>query len=285
MAVVVNRDGQGERDLPAWVPPGVDLNVPNAARMYDFALGGYHNFAVDRDMVERAEAAVPGARLIAHANRAFLGRVVRWLLAAGVRQFLDLGSGIPTLGNVHEVALGAAPDARVVYVDVDPVAVEHSATLLADDPFADVIQADLRRPAEILASPTVNDLLDFAQPVAVLMIAVLHFVPDTDDPAGIVTQFADALAVGSFVALSHGTRPAERLGDVETVGQLYKRTTTPLHLRDRHEVGKLVAGLEIVEPGVVPVSEWHPDPDEGAGVTRDELLAVLARTAAPTSKP
>ena len=285
MAAAVNRDGQGERDLPAWVPPGVDLNVPNAARMYDFALGGYHNFAVDRDMVERAEAAVPGARLIAHANRAFLGRVVRWLLAAGVRQFLDLGSGIPTLGNVHEVALGAAPDARVVYVDVDPVAVEHSATLLADNPFADVIQADLRRPAEILASPTVNDLLDFAQPVAVLMIAVLHFVPDTDDPAGIVTQFADALAVGSFVALSHGTRPAERLGDVETVGQLYERTTTPLHLRDRHEVGKLVAGLEIVEPGVVPVSEWHPDPDEGAGVTRDELLAVLARTAAPTSKP
>src|SRR4051794_7195595 len=123
-----------ERDLPAWVSPDVDLNVPNAARMYDYALGGGHNFAVDRELVERAESTMPGARLIAHANRSFLGRVVRWLIASGVRQFLDLGSGIPTLGNVHEVAQDAAPDARIVYVDIDPVAVEHSTALLADNP-------------------------------------------------------------------------------------------------------------------------------------------------------
>jgi len=251
--------------------------MPNAARMYDYALGGYHNFAVDRDMVERAEAALPGARLVAYANRAFLGRVVRWLAAAGVRQFLDLGSGIPTLGNVHEVAQEAAADARVVYVDADPVAVQHSATLLAGNPLAGVVQADLRHPDDVLTSAAVHDLLDFARPVAVLMIAVLHFVPDGDDPAGIVARFADALAPGSYVALSHGARPAARPDDADTVRRLYNRTTTPLHLRDRHEVAALVAGLEIVEPGCVPVTDWHPDPGETTGATRDELLAVVAR--------
>ena len=270
-------------DLPAWAPRGTDLNLPNAARMYDYALGGYHNFAVDRDLVERAEAAVPGARLVAHANRALLGRVVRWLTAAGVRQFLDLGSGIPTLGNVHEVAQDAAPDARVVYVDLDPVAVEHSASLLADNPFATMIQADLRRPADVVTSRTVTDLLDFTQPVAVLMMAVLHFVPDADDPAGIVARFAEPLAAGSFVALSHGARSPERFDDAETVRQLYRRTSTPLHLRDRDEVAKLVAGLEIVEPGCVPVNEWRPDPGDPTDVTRDELLAVVARKATTTT--
>ncbi|MEU0156978.1 SAM-dependent methyltransferase [Micromonospora fulviviridis] len=273
------RDGQGERELPAWVPPGTDLDVPNAARMYDYALGGYHNFAIDRDMVKRAETGTPGARRVAHANRAFLGRAVRWLVVSGIRQFLDLGSGIPTLGNVHEVAQKAAPDARVVYVDVDPVAVQHSAMLLAGNPLADVIQADVRRPADVLASRAVADLLDFTKPVAVLMIAVLHFVSDADDPAGIVAQFTNALVPGSFVAISHGTRPPERLEDVRTIRQLYKRTPTPLHLRDRREVAKLVAGLQVVEPGVVPVSDWHPDPDEVADVIRDELLVVLARKA------
>lgn len=279
MGLMLIRDGQGERDVPSWVSPGIDLDVPNAARMYDFALGGFHNFAVDRDLVERVEAGVPGARRVAHANRAFLGRVVRWLVASGVRQFLDLGSGIPTLGNVHEVAQKAAPDARVVYVDVDPVAVQHSATLLADNPLAGVINADLRRPADVLASRTVNDLLDFSAPVAVLMIAVLHFVPDTDDPAGIVAQFSDALVTGGFVAISHGARPSEE--DAETVRKLYERTSTPLHLRDRSEVEKLVTGLQIVEPGVVPVSDWHPDPGAAADVTRDELLAVLAHKRDP----
>jgi hypothetical protein len=285
MTATTTRDGQDEQEPPAWVPAGVDVNLPNAARMYDYALGGYHNFAVDREMVDRAEAAVPGARRVAHANRAFLGRVVRRFVAAGVRQFLDLGSGIPTLGNVHEVAQEAAPDARIVYVDVDPVAVEHSATLLAGNPLAGVIQADLRRPADILADRTVRDLLDFRRPVAVLMMAVLHFVPDADDPAAIVAQFADPLAAGSFVAISHGTHPPERPDDAENVRQLYRRTPTPLHLRDRTEVAKLVAGLEIVEPGVVPVTRWHPDPDEVAEAVRNELLAVVARKAPPADTP
>jgi S-adenosyl methyltransferase len=250
--------------------------------MYDYALGGNHNFAVDREMVERAEVALPGARLVAHANRAFLGRVVRWLVAAGVRQFLDLGSGMPTLGNVHEVAQGMSPHARVVYVDVDPVAVEHGKALLADNPYAGVIAADVRRPADILGSHVVSDLLDFTRPVAVLMFAVLHFVPDSDDPAGIIAQFIDAVPPGSFIALSHGAPPPRRSDDAATVQRLYQRTSSPLHLRDRDAVATLVAGLQIVEPGIVAVTEWHPDPDEVAEVTRDELLAVLAKKAAPT---
>jgi hypothetical protein len=274
-----------ERVLAAWAPPDIDINLPNAARMYDYALGGNHNFAVDREMVERAEVALPGARLVAHANRAFLGRVVRWLVAAGVRQFLDLGSGIPTLGNVHEVAQGVSPDARVVYVDVDPVAVEHGRALLADNPCAGVVAADVRRPADILGSHVVNDLLDFTQPVAVLMFAVLHFVPDTDDPAGIMAHFINAIPAGSFIALSHGAPPPERSDDAATVRRLYQRTSSPLHLRDRDEVATLVAGLEIVQPGIVAVSQWHPDPDEAADVTRDELLAVLAKKAVPTNIP
>ncbi len=279
-----DRDG-GTTGLGAWVPADVDVNAPNAARMYDYALGGCHNFAVDRAMVERAEAALPGARLVAHANRAFLARVVRWLVAAGVRQFLDLGSGIPTLGNVHEVAQQGAPDARVVYVDVDPVAEEHGRALLADNPLAGVLGADIRRPSDILDSHVVHDLLDFSQQVAVLMFAVLHFVPDADDPAGIVARFVDAVPVGSYLALSHGSPPPQRLDDAATVQRLYQRTSSPLHLRDRSEVAKLVGGLEIVEPGIVAVGEWHPDPEDGADLAHDELLGVVARKTASTRIP
>ncbi len=279
-----HHDG-GELDPAAWAPADIDINLPNAARMYDYALGGYHNFAVDREMVERAEAALPGARLVGHANRAFLGRVVRWLVAAGVRQFLDLGSGIPTRGNVHEVAQQGAPDARVVYVDVDPVAVEHGKALLADNPMAGVVAADIRRPGDILGSRVVNDLLDFTQPVAVLMFAVLHFVPDTDDPAGIVARFVDVLPAGSYLALSHASPPPERPDDAATVQRLYQRTSSPLHLRDRREVARLVDGLEIVEPGIVAVGRWHPDPDEAADLAHDELLGVLTRKVVSTRTP
>src|SRR5256714_11738363 len=156
-------------ERPAWAPDGIDLDRPNAARMYDYALGGSHNFAVDREMVEKVEAMMPGSSLIAHANRGFLRRAVRYCLDAGVRQFIDVGSGIPTVSSVHEVARQVAPDTHVVYVDVDPVAVAHSQAILRDDPYTAAIHGDVRRPAEILADPQVTRLIDFDRPVAVLL--------------------------------------------------------------------------------------------------------------------
>jgi hypothetical protein len=260
-------------DRPGWASDDVDISVPNAARVYDFALGGFHNFEVDREFFARAEELWPGLRLIAHANRAYLRRAVQWLSDAGVRQFLDVGSGIPTLGNVHEVA---APDARVVYVDIDPVAVSHGQSILADNPRAGAIRADLRRPADILGHPDVTALIDLTKPVAVLMIAVLHFVPDDDDPAGIIARYHDALPSGSYIALSHGVREPGPTDRQEGVRGLYKRTPTPVFPRTPDEIAALVAGLDIVEPGIVPLGDWHPDPD-GDDQPQGPVLAAVAR--------
>ncbi|MCW2638041.1 MAG: hypothetical protein JWP76_347 [Dactylosporangium sp.] len=257
-------------ELPSWVPDGVDVTVPNAARAYDYFLGGYHNFAVDREFVARVEAVMPGFSRAASANRAFLGRSVRWLVDAGVRQFLDIGSGIPTLGNVHEVAQESAPDARVVYVDLDPVAVAHGQAILSNNPGALSIEADLRRPAEILYHPQVLDLLDFSQPVAVLLMAVLHFVSDDDDPAGVIAQLRDGLVSGSYIAISHVTESSHKQ-EIEEIRRLYEHTPTPGQPRTPKQVEALLAGLEIVEPGVVEVAHWHPDP----GGTDDSPGAAL----------
>lgn len=263
-------------ELPDWVPEGIDVTVPNAARMYDYALGGFHNFAVDRENVERVEQMMPGARRVAHANRAFLGRAVRWLVKAGITQFLDIGSGIPTLGNVHEIALRAAPEARVMYVDIDPVAVAHSRAMLAEYPRVEVVEADIRRPADILNHPDVTELLDFAEPVAVLLVAVLHFLPDADDPGGILAQLRDATVRGSYIVLSHGTPVPELDEEIDSLHKVYKRTPTPLHLRTAEQVADLLDGLELVEPGIVPISDWHPDPDEVDAEPRPEMLAAVA---------
>lgn len=274
----LTESGAGVTERPGWAPDGVDTTVPNAARVYDYALGGHHNFVVDREFWRQAEAALPGARLVAHANRAFLGRAVRWLVHAGVRQFLDIGSGIPTLGNVHEVAQRADPHARVMYVDLDPVAVEQSRAMLADNPRAGVIEADLRRPEEILYHPDVLELLDFSEPVAVLLIAVLHFIPDTDDPAGIIGRIGDALVSGSYVAVSHlAPDPTpERLQAQETARKLYERTPTPVHLRTRERVQELLAGFDLVQPGVVVATDWYPDPEANES-PQPMALSAMAR--------
>lgn len=175
------------------LPRGVDPGKASVARMYDAMLGGEHNFAIDREAVAAFTAIDPQVRTLARANRAFLQRAVRFLVDAGVRQFIDLGSGIPTQGNVHEVAQSAAPGSRVVYVDNDPVAVAHSEALLDGNPDATIVAADIRRPADVLSAPQVRDLIDFEQPVAVLMITILHFITAEEDPGGIVAAFRDAL--------------------------------------------------------------------------------------------
>jgi SAM-dependent methyltransferase len=267
-------------DLPGWVPEGVDVTVPDAARVYDYALGGVHNFAVDREFWKRAEVAVPGARFVARANRAFLGRAVRELAAAGVAQFLDIGSGIPTLGNVHEVAQEANPAARVMYVDIDPVAVQQSRALLTGNPLARVVEGDLRRPADILYHPDVLDLFDFAQPIAVLAVAVLHFIPDSDDPAAIISRIADAQVSGSYLVVSHvgpDDTPEGRAAQDKAL-KLYERTPTPVIIRDPAELAALIdERYEIVEPGLVGAPDWRPEPDASDDPPQPTALVAVAR--------
>ena len=268
---------QVREELPGWVPEDVDVTAPNAARMYDYMLGGYHNFAVDREYVERLELAFPGTRPVVYANRAFLGRAIRWLASVGIRQFLDLGSGIPTLGNVHEIAEEVASNARVMYVDIDPVAVAHARSMLPENQRVGVLQADLRRPAEIMDHPDVVKLLNFSEPTAVVLSSVLPFISDDDDPRGIITQFRDVLVSGSYIVVSHATQVAELTEAQESARRLYQRTPTPGQFRSREQVAQLLTGLDLVEPGIVPVADWRPDPGEGAKPLPVSLAAVARK--------
>ena len=245
---------------PGWVPPGIDTGKANVARVYDWWLGGDHNFRADQDAARAMIAVEPNARAIARANRAFLGRAVRFLAAeAGVRQFLDIGSGIPTQNNVHQVAQDAAPGARVVYADVDDVAVAHSKLILDGSADAAVIQADLRDPASILADPETQLLLDFTRPIAVLLVAVLHFIPDADRPEQIVATLRDALPPGSYLVVSHACsdpRP-DLLSAFETV---YKnKVAAQGRARTSAEITRFFDGFTLIDPGLVWVPQWRPD--------------------------
>jgi S-adenosyl methyltransferase len=246
----------------------INTGVPNPARIYDYLLGGKDNFPADRDVAEQLLAIAPVARDVVEDNRAFLRRAVRFLTSeAGIRQFIDLGSGLPTQGNVHEVAQADATDARVVYVDNDAMVVTHSRALLAGDNTV-AVQADLREPESVLAHPEVRQLIDFDQPVALLLMAILHFVPDDEDPFGIVARFRDALPAGSYVAISHGTRDiparpdmsAEEMTEMGTkVERLYQLTTASLVTRTHAEVKRFFDGLDLLDPGVVEIQRWRPD--------------------------
>lgn len=261
----------------SWVPEGLDLSKPSAARVYDYYLGGFHNFAVDREMAQQAMAMWPELPMIMRANRAFLRRAVTGLVERGVRQFLDIGSGIPTVGNVHEVAQQANPASRVVYVDLDPVAVSHSRAMLIDTPNTTVIQADARDTATILDHPQTRELLDFDAPIALLLLGVLHFIPDEDDPAGIVARLRRVLAPGSYVALvnvTHEDQPPE----VIEGQKLSNRTSTPIYLRSRAELTAQFDGLPLVEPGLVHLPLWRPDGPLDAG-DRPERYGALAGVA------
>jgi SAM-dependent methyltransferase len=194
---------------------------------------------------------------------------------------LDIGSGIPTYGNVHEIAQDLAPEARVMYVDIDPVAVAHARALLAGKPGVGALEADLRRPIDIVDHPDVTDLLDFSQPVAVVLFAVLHFIPEADDPFAIVAQLRDAIVADSYIAVSHVTRTPEQAEALaralEAARQLGQQTSTPVHYRTREQVARLMTGLELVEPGIVTIDNWHPDPSEGFYEPWPGLLAAVGR--------
>ncbi|MFC9585371.1 SAM-dependent methyltransferase [Streptomyces yangpuensis] len=248
-------------ERPAWAPPGIDISVPSVSRIYDYYLGGSHNFEVDRQAARRAMEFMPGLPKIMQANRAFMRRAVRHAVAEGVTQFLDIGSGIPTFGNVHEIAQAATPAARVVYVDHDPVAVAHSHAVLMDDEHTDVVAADLRKPKEILAAPEVGQLLDLDRPVALLLVAVLHFLEDSDRPYDAVAELRDALAPGSLLILTHASYEGIPLTEEVAGGAVgvYRDIRNPLVMRTREQIGGFFEGFEMVEPGLVSMPDWRPD--------------------------
>jgi hypothetical protein len=261
-----------------WVPDGVDVELSSSARIYDFLLGGGHNFAVDRQVGEKFMVALPGARDVARLNRAFLRRAVLFLVSSGVRQFLDLGSGVPTVGNVHEIAQSADGQARVVYVDWDAVAVAHSRLLLEGNERAAVIQADMCEPDAVLLAAETRRLLDFDAPIGLLMVGVFHFVPDERRPRDIVAAYRDQLASGSYLALSQfsaDTRPEEMAATVEVM----KRSADPLHPRSQEEITVLFAGFDLIEPGVVSTPLWRPEDPAGLGpdAERSEIFAGVGR--------
>ncbi|MFG1852889.1 SAM-dependent methyltransferase [Actinomadura geliboluensis] len=254
-----------------WIPPEVDSRRPSVARVYDFLLGGAHNFASDRDLATGLLRVEPQARELARANRAFLRRAVRTLAASGVAQFVDIGSGIPTQGNVHEVAQSVNPDARVVYVDNDDVAVAHSRVILAGNDQTAVLQADMRRPADVLADPELKRLVDPSEPVAFLLVAALHLVKPEEDPGGIVAAFRDAAAPGSHLVVSHLTHEAQP-GKTAAIGKLYDRASSPAVARSHAEILRFFDGWELLDPGLVYVPLWRPD--EGEAVDDPERFLV-----------
>jgi len=255
-----------------------DLSKPNIARIYDYAIGGYSNFAADRAATDAFVAVYPDGLLGARANRAFLRRAVAYLAGEGIDQFLDIGSGLPTVGNVHEVARGSNPAARVVYVDNDPVAVRYSRTILAEDGVADVaaIEADLRDPASILAHPETRRLLDLSRPIALILAAVLHFIPDDDAARCAVRDLTAALPAGSYMIISHGTYDGASSDTLAQLARLYEETTHPVGFRSRAQLTRFFDGFELVSPGLVFTPAWHPDGSPSPFTTEPERAAVLA---------
>jgi hypothetical protein len=262
-------DRHGEAFVATTTSAEESRPAATAARIYDYILGGTHNFPADRAAAEALVRAAPFAPAVARANRAFLGRAVRFLTDAGIRQFVDIGSGIPTAGNVHEVTV---PDARVVYVDIDPVAVAESLEILDSHPGATAIRADVREPAAILHHPDVRRLISFDEPVGLLMVTVLHFVSDDGEAYAAVDQLVSHLAPGSHLAISHGSIPPQTAlpADVEATEEVYRsRTATPVRGRTEAEVARFFTGFDLVEPGLVWVPAWRPAPDDPTDFAAD----------------
>jgi S-adenosyl methyltransferase len=254
----------------------VNADRPNAARMYDYALGGSANFEADRKAVHAALKADPEGRLYARANRAFLGRVVATLVGLGIRQFVDLGSGVPTVGHVHEIAHRTDPGARVVYVDNEPVAYQFSRQVLAGVGGTAVLPLDLRDVRGVLGHPNTRALINLDEPVAVLMFAVLHFITNDREVADLVAAYRDSTVPGSYLAISHACGPDTRAA--REIEELYERTSSPFRNRTASHVTELFAGYELLEPGVVPVSDWRPAPGPDPNrPSADVLIAAVGR--------
>jgi O-methyltransferase involved in polyketide biosynthesis len=253
--------GQGSE--PEQAPPGIDVTIPSQARIYDVLIGGKDNFAVDRAAAEVIIAGAPDAPPAALDNRAFLGRAVRYCVEQGIRQFLDIGTGLPTQGNVHEIALPLEPDAHIVYVDYDPIVLSHARALLAPTGGTSVIQADLRDTDGILAHPEVQRLIDFDQPVAVLLVAVLNFVTD-EEARRAVHILRERMAPGSMLVISHVTADNDPERGAEA-GKGWDKTGSGMHFRERADVERYFDGFELADPGLVWVAHWRA-PDKAAAL-------------------
>jgi len=257
-----------------WVPTSVDLEKASAARMYDYVLGGNHNFAVDRTLAEELLKVQPEVKRFVIQNRAFMRRAVLFLVEQGIRQFLDLGSGIPTVGNVHEIAQTVDPTARVVYVDNEHVAVAHSQLLLENNPSAAMVHADITKPNLVLNDEITRRVLDFDQPIGLLGITIGHYILPEHDPEGVFATYRDALAPGSYLALSHLTDDFAETTSEEIIEKLKKSQNTVLS-RTKSEIQSFFGDFELVEPGLVATSQWRPERD--ADNENDGLYAGVAR--------
>ena len=243
-----------------WLPTTIDTSVAHIARVYDYFLGGKDNFPADREAAARILKGNPGMRDTCREQREYLRRAVRFLAEAGIRQFIDIGTGLPTQENTHEVAQKTAPDARVAYIDNDPIVLTHARVLMADQDHGRTvfIHADAREPGKLLADPALADVIAFTQPVAVLLIGILHFMPDSDDPGKLIRTLLDAVPAGSYLAISHGTPDyAPEMGGA--VQAAYQASSMPCRVRTAAEVMALLDGVELVDPGLVLLAEWRPD--------------------------
>ncbi|NLU73987.1 SAM-dependent methyltransferase [Streptomyces sp. HNM0575] len=234
----------------------IDTSRPHPARMYDYLLGGKDNYELDRQAAEELAAAAPEVRIGVQANRAFLRRAVRYVVGSGVRQILDIGTGLPTSPNVEEIARDVAPDVHVAYVDNDPIVNLHASTLLTDSEATTTVLADLRDPQAVVDDPDVRRVIDFDRPVAVLLVAVVHFLTEAEKPAEVVATLRDALPAGSFLVLSHATGD---FADRTAAQAVYNKASATLTLRDRAQVERFFDGFELVEPGLAQVPFWRPD--------------------------
>lgn len=259
---------------PTW-RPDADLKQPSVARVYDYILGGAHNFAVDREIAHSAHGLHPDLRELVYASRDFLRRGVQYCLEAGVRQFVDLGSGLPTAGNVHEVAHRVDPATRVLYVDHDPAAVVHSQAMLAALPTVEMVHADAADPDQVLRGEAATRLLDFTEPIALCAVGSLEFLPPRDHPGELLAKYRSMLPTGSYLVLSHQLDEQVRDSRFAQLLEFAGKQGWSIHLRAREEIENLFHGLEIVDPGLVSVAEWQPDSaDQDGGL--DALFATLA---------
>jgi hypothetical protein len=256
-----------------WVPTSVNLDRPSAARMYDYLLGGSHNFAVDREFLQKILAVQPEVKRMAIMNRAFMRRAVLYMLEQGIRQFLDLGSGIPTVGNVHEIAQSVDPQSRVVYIDNEHVAVAHGQLLLEDNHNATIVQADITKPGLILTDGETRRVLDFDRPIGLLAITIGHYILDDQNPHRVFTSYRDSLPPGSYMAMTHLTNDFAGT-KADEIAETMKSTPNNLRARSRAEVLELFGEFDLIEPGLVTTSQWRPDlPDDVYAPERDGLYA------------
>lgn len=253
-----------------WIPENLDPARPSPARIYDYALGGGHNLASDRAVFDQLIKIQPNARQIAWSNRAFMRRAVLFMIDSGIRQFLDLGSGIPTVGNVHEIAQKAAPECRVVYVDIEEVAIAHSRLLLDGEEKAAIVEADFTRPDDVLKHPETRRLIDFSAPVGVLAIASVHHVAAEIDVYSAFDRYREKVVPGSALAISHFTADFENVHAKEIIETVQASAHNPACLRTRSEIVDLFGDFELAEPGVVAVSNWRPDITPPTGVQPEE---------------